>query len=235
MIPELDSLGSLPRAIAAVGLLWAAAYGIGWLAVPAVASKSWQPIHVELLRIAVGLNLTGFAGMVLGTQRLLGSGGSVGLLLFLAFLAVVLVSREWIGRVAVAKRAHSTHSRFPWLVVPVVALVCVTLGPALCYPTGWDELVYHNVLPRRWLADGWPAIYPDLPYSGFPSLGEILFWLMAPIDGVIAPRLLGWVCWMLGLFFVYRVLRRRLEVNSAAVLIGVLAGSSKLLLVSANW
>ena len=53
MIPELDSLGSLPRAIAAVGLLWAAAYGIGWLAVPAVASKSWQPIHVELLRIAV--------------------------------------------------------------------------------------------------------------------------------------------------------------------------------------
>src|SRR5205823_4430591 len=183
-------------------------------------------IHVELLRIAVGLNLTGFAGMVLGTQRLLGSGGSVGLLLFLAFLAVVLVSREWIGRVAVAKRAHSTHSRFPWLVVPVVALVCVTLGPALCYPTGWDELVYHNVLPRRWLADGWPAFYSDLPYSGFPSLGEILFWLMAPIEGVIAPRLLTWTCWIIGLGLMYRLLRLRTDRTSAAAITLAFAVSS---------
>src|SRR5947199_351201 len=82
----------------------------------------------------------------------------------------------------------------PWATVASLVLIIVTLGPALSYPSGWDELVYHHELPRRWLADGWPAFYPDLPYSGFPSLGEILFWLMAPIEDVIAPRLMAWAC-----------------------------------------
>ena len=76
-----------------------------------------------------------------------------------------------------------------WVRIPLLGLLfcglataagLVTLIPALCYPSGWDELVYHAVLPRRWSTEGWPAFYTDLPYSGFPSSGEILFWLIAP-------------------------------------------------------
>jgi hypothetical protein len=122
----------------------------------------------------------------------------------------------------------------PWFVWLVAPLTLVTLGPALCYPAGWDELVYHSVLPQRWLADGWPAFYADIPYSGFPSLGEILFWLVAPIERVIAPRLIVWVCWLIGLVFLYRLLRRRLAANSAGVLMLAFALCETVLLISAN-
>ena len=68
----------------------------------------------------------------------------------------------------------------------------LTLGPALDWPEGWDELVYHAQLPQRWLRDGGMAVYGDLPYSGFPSLGEAVAWFVAPIEHVIAPRLILW-------------------------------------------
>ena len=84
-----------------------------------------------------------------------------------------------------------------WLGVAIFGLL--TLGPALNYPTGWDELVYHSVLPRRWMADGWPAFYVDIPYSGFPSLVEILCWLVAPLESIVMPRLFVWVCCVFGI------------------------------------
>ena len=115
-----------------------------------------------------------------------------------------------------------------------IATAVMTLGPALCYPTGWDELVYHGVLPQRWLVQGWPAFYQDLPYSGFPSFGEILFWLMAPIENVIAPRLLAWACWILGLVCLYRLLRRRLSATTATVFTLAFTLSDTVLLISAN-
>ena len=65
-------------------------------------------------------------------------------------------------------------------------------------------------------------------------MGEILFWLLAPIESVIAPRLLGWVCWVIGLVFLYRLLRRRLAPGSAATLTMAFALSSTVLLISAN-
>lgn len=116
----------------------------------------------------------------------------------------------------------------------VTLFAVITLGPALCYPTGWDELVYHSVLPERWLTTGWPAFYSDLPYSGFPSLGEIVFWLMAPLDSVIAPRLLVWVCWILGLACLFRLLDLWLKGTTAIVIVMAFALNDTLLLISAN-
>ncbi len=124
--------------------------------------------------------------------------------------------------------------RHSLLIGTTVLAGLITLGPALCYPTGWDELVYHHELPRRWLAEGWPAVYPDLPYSGFPSGAELLFWVMAPLEGVIAPRLLMWCCWMLGLAGVYLLLRRRLALFAAATLTAAFALSGTLLMISQN-
>ena len=96
---------------------------------------------------------------------------------------------------------------------------------------GWDELVYHQALPRRWQADGWPAFYADLPYSGFPSLGEIVFWLLALLDSAIAPRLLVWVSWIIGLALIYRLLRRRLAAASAMTFVLAFAVSETALMI----
>jgi hypothetical protein len=124
--------------------------------------------------------------------------------------------------------------RLPRGTILALAIAVLTLGPALCYPAGWDELVYHVALPRRWLADGRPAFYADLPYSGFPSSGEVLFWLMAPLECVIAPRLLAWACWVLALVMSYRLLRRHLLDGPSVLLTTVFAVSPATLMVSAN-
>jgi hypothetical protein len=65
-------------------------------------------------------------------------------------------------------------------------------------------------------------------------LGEILFWLMAPVESVIAPRLLNWVCWILGLVCLSRLLRRRLASAASLVVTLAFALSNTALLISAN-
>ncbi len=120
----------------------------------------------------------------------------------------------------------------PQLVVGVAMLM--TFGPALMLPTGWDELVYHSELPRRWQADGSLRVYSDLPYSAFPSLGEVLFWLAAPLDVLFVPRMLNWVAWSLAISLLYRWTRRQLGPWAAAILTLSTALSAAVLMVSAN-
>jgi hypothetical protein len=237
MTAEFESLGSASGAVAATLLLLAAALGAGWLVVPGAKAGSRRVVEVWLIRAAVGLDLVGWLGVILGSLRLLGGRAPLILLAGLAGLNVVPLWRRWLDRRAqVAGRgAASSAGRLPrWARLAIGVVGLITLGPALCFPTGWDELVYHHELPRRWQADGWPAVYFDLPYSGFPSLGEIVFWLATPLGGAIVPRLVSWLCWAGSLVLVYRLLVRRLAVRSAAALVAAFALSSAVLLVSAN-
>jgi hypothetical protein len=232
MTPEFESLGSISRAIAGVALLLAAAFALGSLLIRVAAKGFRHSLEVQILRIAVGLNLIATVGVALGALGWLADARS---LWFLLALALGGVLSSWQRRTPTARKNPAPRRpRIPWPAWPALALAVVTLGPALCYPTGWDELVYHHVLPRRWLVDGRPAFYPDLAYSGFPSLGEILFWLVAPIESVIAPRLLTWVCWLLGLILLYRLLRRRVAAASAAILTLAFGLSETALMISAN-
>lgn len=229
MNAELESLGSVGYAVIAVSLLLVGAYGVGCLLTRRLRVD--RALVDAALSVAVGLNVIAAGAVAVGMLGLLGGGRSVWFSAALAAIGVAFIARDW-KQLVEAGRA-SRHG-LTWVALPAAVIGIVTLGPALCFPTGWDELVYHHELPRRWLADGWPAFYADLPYSGFPSLGEILFWLVAPIERVIAPRLLGWICWALGLWFSYRLLRRRLRSGSAAAVTSALALSSTLLLISAN-
>lgn len=232
-MPELESSGSILMALAAVALLFAAAGGLGRLFVRPSATLRWSHPDALLLRLVAGFNLLGWLAVLLGMTGFLQSVRPPWILAGFSLLILPdlrSIGRDWpAGQIV---RLSPGASWWPW--AALTPLAGVTLGPALCYPTGWDELVYHQVLPRRWLADGWPAIYRDLPYSGFPSLGEILFWVVEPIDGVIAPRLLVWVCWMLGLLCLYRMLRGYLAHLSAAVLTLVFTLNDTVLLISAN-
>lgn len=237
MSPDLESLGSVPRAIAGVALLLTAAYGAGGLVVTAPGPRPGKWLDTALIRIAVGLNLVAWCGVVLGQLRWLRGSSSLALLVGLSLLNLREV---WQLKLATALRGAEVGWRwrveFPcWRYgLVAVGVLFITLGPALSYPAGWDELVYHIVLPRRWLRDGWPACYVDLPYAGFPSLGEILFWLMAPVECCIAPRLLSWVCWILAAGMLYRVLCRTVHRSAAAVMTMAFWLSPAALLISAN-
>src|SRR4051794_10965399 len=229
---EFESLGSMSGAVMAVALLFAAALAVGGFFVRPASRKHSFGLDALLVRIPVGLSLIAAVGACLGAANCLSGPGSVALLAALALLAFMVAWRER-GALACQFRAKRRLSNL-WLALPPLGIACATLGPALCYPTGWDELVYHQVLPRRWQADGWPAVYADLPYSGFPSLGEILFWLLSPLDSAIAPRLLVWVSWLLGLALVYRLLLRRLAATSAITILLAFAVSETALMISAN-
>ncbi len=230
---EFEDLGNFRDATAAVALLIAASLALGTLFYRTIAAGSRSVTDRFLLQLVVGLHLLGLLGMVVGSTGILTQGGSIWLLLACTSLLLPqLISLRHASRIAnLVQRPNASQ-----LAVAVAAcgLGLVTLGPALCYPTAWDELVYHQVLPQRWMAAGWPAVYIDLPYSGFPSMGALLFWLMAPIDCVIAPRLLIWVCWIIGLACTYRVLRRIVRSESAAALALFAAMNETMLLISAN-
>jgi hypothetical protein len=229
MNSDFQSLGSVSGAIAANALLIAAAHGTGGLVIRARTTR--PSLDVFLLRIPAGLSLIAAIGVTLGAAKCLSGGRSVWLLIGLSLLNLDSLRNRW-NSLPVSGPLH--HRRRSWIWLPAVVLLLITLGPALSYPTGWDELVYHHELPKRWLRDGWPVFYSDLSYSGFPSLGEILFWLMAPVEHVIAPRLLTWICWSVGLVLVYRALRRCVRRGSAVVMTLAFAVSSTLLLISAN-
>jgi hypothetical protein len=236
-IGELEALGSPPLAVAAVALLLASAWGAAtWLG-PGLLGRRLPPLDAALLRATLGLNVLSFLGAALGPWGLLAEGRSVWLLVGLSLLpgAARLGLRNTAGAASRRLLRRTTISPSNFLAgLMVVCLAGLSLGPALCFPTGWDELVYHGVLPRRWVVAGRPAVYADLPYSGFPSGSEILFWMIAPVESLVAPRLVVWTCWMIALGLLYRLLRRMLRPAPAVALTCAFAVSPAALLISAN-
>jgi hypothetical protein len=239
MPQELDALGSGAWAVLAVSLVALASCGFGGLAVRATRPSRWTTGETLLMRIVVGLNLLALVGVVLGQLCFLLEGRSVWLLLSGSLLTVadfILTREDWRPPSGSWRWRFSRKPSLSTALVGALVLLTtlVTLGPALCFPAGWDELVYHATLPRRWAADGLPAFYADLPYSGFPSLGEIVFWLAAPIESLITSRLLVWAAWLVGFVLLEAILRRRLPRQVSLALVLALAISPASLLVSAN-
>ncbi len=237
MAMEFESLGSVPLAILSVAFLLTAAYGTGGVLVSFVRLRNGREFDLALLRIVVGLNLVAFAGVVFGQLGWLNGWRSLWLLAGLSFLPLMVERIRPARPVGALLRGDwraIDRSRWPRSLWLALLAAGVTLGPALAYPSGWDELVYHGVLPRRWQADGGPEFYADLPYSAFPSLCEVLFWLMAPLESVIAPRLLIWVCWILGLMVLDRLVRRQVAGEASVIVTCAFMLSPATLMISAN-
>jgi 4-amino-4-deoxy-L-arabinose transferase-like glycosyltransferase len=77
-----------------------------------------------------------------------------------------------------------------WLAVYVAASLSLTFFAALAPPTGWDALVYHLTGPRLFVEAGRIIHNIDLPYLGFPQLGEMQFTLgMLLVGDGVAPLL----------------------------------------------
>lgn len=225
----LHQLGSLPRGLAALALFVGPAVGFGHALLP--SNKGRSRLEALLLSLAVGLNALAIGALIiLPAANLLGSTGRYGALIATEAVGWWLLMLAWphlAPRVDVRGQTGGT----------LCILLCVLgffAAPAFCYPTGWDDLVYHAVLPLRWLADGTPRIYGDLPYSGFPALGEIVFWTLAHLEGLIAPRLFIWTCWVTSVIMLFCLLKRSLAPWVAVAMVLAYALSRTQLMLAAN-
>lgn len=231
---SIETIGSIAHAIVAVTLLFAAAWGMGRILRRALCRGDQPTTSHEIAWLVAGMNLLGLIGLCLGCLGLLAERNSLVLLFGLSFAGLIEAWRSRMDKqlVICMKRWIAAKPSWDWIVI--VAFVLLTLGPALNYPTGWDEMVYHSVLPRRWMNDGWPKFYIDLPYSGFPSLVEILCWMVAPVESIIAPRLFNWFCWLLALHCTFAIFRRMSNSYIAKVLTFSLSVSPICLMISEN-
>jgi len=156
-----------------VGLLAAVAGGLGLrlLGDSRPASRS----EAVAWSAGLGLGLMALAMLALGAV----GGYRVWLLWLLLPLVVLLLRRDiraWLGLVRglwsnlwPAGRATRLWQGY------VLVIFGLTLPLALLPPTAWDALVYHLTGPKLYLQAG-RLVHPlDLPYLGFPQLGEMLF------------------------------------------------------------
>lgn len=110
-------------------------------------------------------------------------------------------------------------------------LILFISSSALSYPVGWDELVYHISLPLRWQEAGFPAVFADNPYSGFPSMVEIIFWKLIWAGGIKVPRMLCFSVTAFSFFGFYLMLRPGLSRFKASAMVFALAVSETMLML----
>ncbi|MEQ1825439.1 MAG: glycosyltransferase family 39 protein [Pirellula sp.] len=234
-VNSLESIGSIPGAIASVAWLFLAAWGAGKLLRMLLRdTQGHDEVWQEIVFVIAGLHLIGMCGVCLGMMGLLGESRKLILLGVFTVIGIVTVSFSPRSQrlTEVVPLVIGLKPNWLWLILGLPILL--TMGPALNYPTGWDELVYHSVLPRRWLIDGWPAFYVDIPYSGFPSLVELLCWLVASLESIMMPRLFIWVCWLLMILLAYVLFRRNSDKTVGWALTLAMAFSPISLMTSAN-
>ena len=230
-IEKLDCWGSLLRAIPITALVMLTAQFLGrnflsWVRSSADSSnRGWADFH---LASVLGLNLLGLSALVVSLLPLSLRYTLLGILCLAA--GVDAARRFHLSR----KPITASWNSLSWSQMLIGLAIAFTLGPALAYPSGWDELTYHIELPRRWFNTGAFTVQFDLPYSALPSLLEAVFTLTYPVEALITPRLLVWIVWLHGMFVFLDACSQVASRHTANCLTFALAASPIALLVSAN-
>lgn len=170
--------------------VWAS-YGAGYLFSRWILKVSCRRnCSGALVNIALGFNLMALLTLLMGTLGLLNP-TSIWIIVSLFFLVACTKIFQETKAVLVFGR------RNPMFAVLLAGIAFFTLGSALCLPYIWDELTYHIALPYRWIAEGALAVFSDNAFSGFPAMPQLLFRLGCQNGGILFPRLLVWVTYLL--------------------------------------
>lgn len=134
-----------------------------------------EPPFVRLaLASGIGLGLISLLVGILGLLGLLNAFALLGLIFVLVVVLwrdVVAVIRD--GRLLTLPRPGSRLQK--WFRNYSLVTLTLTFVSALTPPTAWDALVYHITGPRLFREAGRIVHNIDLPYLGFPQLGEMQF------------------------------------------------------------
>jgi hypothetical protein len=222
---DAGMVGGLARSLLSVavwlGMVWvSAALGLRIIG-RSLAGES--PAVRLALAAGIGLGLLSLLTLGLGLVGLLRPAVAWGLIVALG----ALLRRDL--RAALADLRAAGHCRPAsgfqrWVALYVGGSLALIFMAALAPPTAWDALVYHLTGPRLFVEAGRVAHPIDLPYLGFPQLGEMQFTLGMLLVGDGTASLLHFGYGLLALI-VTAALARRIFGDNAAWLAAALLAS----------
>ncbi|MFZ2655476.1 MAG: hypothetical protein WAX69_11160 [Victivallales bacterium] len=217
---------SICSAVFAVFIFLAASFSIGSL----LPSNSLSPSGKIIIRLIIGMDILTVLGYFLGCFGLL---SNVIVIISLSSATAILAISLFRKTVSYPKpRKCSCFKHCIPLVLPL-AMLPIMLGRSLCIPTGWDELTYQLEVPARWIQSGHIAIFPDNPYSAFPSAASVNFYILMLAGGILAPRILILAIWGICLVSMYLLIRPGLsKINTSILTFGF--GSSFAVVMAAT-
>ncbi len=174
-------------------LFCAASFVLGKIVLSGIEFK--RPLTALLIKFLLGLDLICLAGLLFGNKI-----DSNFLILFILLLAL-----SWPLRRKNPPKWNS-RSLCNLSLLPLLIIAILIMGRALCPPTGWDELVYQLAVPLRWLEGRGTEIFPDNPYSAFPSLSGMAFRILIANGGLLSPRIFVFLLWAAACLAVYSVI-----------------------------
>lgn len=204
------TIGSLAVTI---WLVWLAA-ALGWR-----LGQNWladeTPAGQLTLTIGLGLGLLSLLVLGLGLAALL-----YAWLLWLVMIGLSLALRREMGQVwRLGRGLKGLRPEQPWLQFFTLLTLLLTFLVALTPANRWDALVYHLTGPKLFIANQRIDQVIDLPYLGFPQLGEMQFTLGLLLISDRVANLLQFVYGLLTLVLVAKLSGREAQWYAVAILL----------------
>lgn len=191
-------------------LFMTAAFSIGYIINRFVLRINWrQDFSGSIIDTVLGLNAIAFITLFLGVCGWLNPVSSWLIITIPVVFGIILGIKTLIKAKCCFIRKNIVFS------VMLTLIALFTLGSALCFPYVWDELTYHIAVPFRWINAGTLEVFKDTPFSGFPALPQLLFRLGCESGGILFPRLLIWISYILlftGIYVYFKPFDRRVSV-----------------------
>ena len=228
---HVQALARTAWGIVVWALLLVTANGVGGWALR--QGSLHRPGEEWSLRLGLGLGLMGLLALGMGLAGLLHRP-----LLWIAALSLAVMGCRKPGLPLSRLRQLKPPtiplpSGFDGLLALFALLVLLLALPrTLTPPTAWDSQVYHLTGPALYLRRHRIVGDVDLPYLGFPQLGEMLFlWGMA-LGGDTVARLIHFSFLLLTILLLYSFACHRLGEGSGWPVVVVLLSASSVVLLS---
>jgi len=163
-----------------------ASYFIGEICFPSFQFR--RSLVKFIVFTILGIDILSFLAIILGAKFDKFFPFFLLILLSFVFLTQNLRFRDF-NKILRNKSLNFFNYTFDFSYLFLFIIILLLLGRSLCPPTSWDELVYQLSVPQRWILTNSNVVFPDNPYSAFPSLSGVIFRVLISNSSFIAPRL----------------------------------------------
>ncbi len=198
-------------ALLAVVVITLAGLTLGLVILDVLKLKFRHPAYRLGAACAPGFAVIALLSLVMGTFC-----GYYSWLIWIIFTGIAIAGTIRYSRVI--SGAISASYRYNSLgMIMLAAAMIYFMGSAFLFPGSWDEATYQVTLSLRWSQCGSAAVFPDLPYSGFPAAPQLIDTMLISIGGILTARLMQWMIYLLLFWFLIILVRKCGKLSSLAL------------------